>query len=128
MNKIKQEIIASAVGGIETPGSDAVKQQYRFSTDFVGFCGHFPGYPILPAFIQILTAVCLIEQHERRELKIATVEKAKFHKPLKPGCKIEVECRRQQTGKIAGWVTRINISGELASVFRVSFVQEEEGA
>ena len=128
MNKIKQEIIASAVGGIDTPGADALKQPYRFSADFIGFCGHFPGYPILPAFIQILTAVNLIEHHERRELKIATVEKAKFHKPIKPDHKIEVECRRQQAGNRAVWVTRINISGELASAFRVSFVQEEEGS
>ncbi len=127
MNKLKQEIITSAVGDIEAPQTDRVKQRYRFRSDFIGFSGHFPEYPIVQAFIQILMAVNLIEQHQGCRLKIATVEKAKFHKPLGPDQEIEVECWQQQIGKMPGWAARINISEGLASTFRISFAEQGEG-
>jgi 3-hydroxyacyl-[acyl-carrier-protein] dehydratase len=128
MNRLKQEIISSAVSGVEALKTGAVKQQYRFSPDFVGFSGHFPGYPILPAFIQILMAVNLIEQHLGSRLKIATVEKAKFHKPLGPDQNIEVECQQQQMGKIPVWTARISISEGLASGFKIACMEKEEGS
>ena len=127
MNKLKQEIITSAVVDIQESQTGSIKQGYRFKSDFIGFSGHFPGYPITQAFSEMLMAVNLIEQHKGCRLQVATMEKAKFHIPLRPDQELEVECQPQQVGKMRGIAVRLSVSEGLASSFRISFVVGGDG-
>jgi 3-hydroxyacyl-[acyl-carrier-protein] dehydratase len=127
MNKIKKEIISSAVGRIEKSETDTIKQRYRFSPDFIGFAGHFPGNPILPAFVQILMALTLTEKHKGCRLKAASVEKAKFRIPLHPDQEIEIECRQRSVGGLSGCDARLTVAEGLAASFRISFSVKEDG-
>jgi 3-hydroxyacyl-[acyl-carrier-protein] dehydratase len=127
MNKIKKEIILSATSGIEESPPDTIKQRYRFSPDFIGFSGHFPGNPILPAFVQILMALTLTEKYKGYPLKAASVEKAKFRIPLQPDQEIEVACRQRSVGKLTGCDARLSVSEGLAASFRISFFVKENG-
>jgi len=127
MNKIKKEIILSATSGIEESQPDTIKQRYRFSHDFIGFSGHFPGNPILPAVVQILMALTLTEKYKGYPLKAASVEKAKFRIPLQPDQEIEVACRQRSVGKLTGCDARLSISEGLAASFRISFFVKEDG-
>ena len=121
MNKIKREIIASAVGQIVKTEQDSVKRYYRFGPDFIGFSGHFPGNPILPAFVQILTGLTLAEEHKGCFLELESIEKAKFSIPLYPDQKIEVECRyREEKGRYI-CDARLSVAEGLASSFRITF-------
>ena len=126
MHKLKQEITSSKVGKKSAADVDGAQQCYRFGPDFVGFAGHFPGYPILPAFVQLLTAQTLIEEHHGHPLELATVEKAKFHLPLKPGQEIQVAFRRRKIGERPVYETRLGVDEGLASAFRLVFVEKEE--
>ena len=125
MHALKRAIITSAVGRIEELPADTVKQRYRFAPDFMGFSGHFPGYPILPAFIQILTAMTVIEQHRDCRLQVSSVQKAKFHIPLHPHQEIEVECQQRQVGNLPGCAARLRVSDGLASSFLIAFSKKE---
>jgi len=127
MNKIKKEIISSATSGIEESPPDTIKQRYRFSPDFIGFSGHFPGNPILPAFVQILMALTLTENYKGCPLKAAGVEKAKFRIPLQPDQEIEVSCRQRTADKLTGCDARLTVSEGLAASFRISFFAKENG-
>ena len=127
MHELKQAIITSAVGCIEELPTDTVKQRYRFAPDFIGFSGHFPGYPILPAFIQILMALTVIEQHRDCRLRVSSVQKAKFHIPLRPDQEIEVECQQREIGNLPGCAARLRVSDGLASAFRITFNEKEDG-
>ena len=126
MNKIKKEIISSAVSRIEKSEADTIKQRYRFSPDFIGFAGHFPGNPILPAFVQILMALTLTEGHKGCRLKAASVEKAKFRIPIQPDREIEVACRQRTVGGLSGCDARLSVSEGLAASFRISFSVKED--
>ena len=124
MNRVKQEIVASAVGRIKATQSGTVNRRYRFSPDFIGFSGHFPGYPILPAFVQILTALTLAEEQRGHPLELAGVENAKFHIQLRPGQEIKVECKEKLVRGKPGCEARLMVADGLASLFRMSFVEK----
>jgi 3-hydroxyacyl-[acyl-carrier-protein] dehydratase len=126
MHKLKQEIVSSIVGEKTVTDMDGVQQCYRFGANFLGFAGHFPGYPILPAFVQLLTAQSLIEEHRGHPLELATVEKAKFHLPLKPEQEIQVAFQRRRIGERMVYDTRLGVAEGLASAFRLVFVEKEE--
>jgi 3-hydroxyacyl-[acyl-carrier-protein] dehydratase len=123
MNKLRQAIVSSAIGQSTQDATRVVTRCYRFKPDFIGFQGHFPGYPILPAFVQILTAITTIEEHKKCRLELATVEKAKFHIALHPDLEIEVTCAQRQVHDKSICEASLSVSKGLASSFRFSFAE-----
>ena len=65
---------------------------YSFDNDFIGFSGHFPGYPILPAVLQLLLAQLLIEKQKGYKIKVTSLKKAKFLSQIRPLDEITVRC------------------------------------
>jgi 3-hydroxyacyl-[acyl-carrier-protein] dehydratase len=124
MNRVKQEIVSSAVAEIEVSVTGTISRRYRFNRNFIGFSGHFPGYPILPAFVQILTALTLAEQQRGYPLELAGVENAKFHIQLRPGQEINVKCTEKLVRGKPGCEARLMVAEGLASLFRMSFVEK----
>lgn len=120
MNQVRRETISSAVGDMKVTEQDSVEKSYCFRPDFIGFSGHFPGYPILPAFIQIMTALTLVEEHKRCRMELKGVEKAKFSIPLHPEQEIQVSCRYRQGKDPVMCDIRLSIAEGLASSFRIS--------
>jgi len=102
-------------------------KRYRFSNDFIGFSGHFPGYPILPAFIQIMMACTLVEELKGRALELATIEKAKFLIEIGPEQEILVRIRERTIGARPGCEARLVVNDEVAASFRMSFEEEDGG-
>jgi 3-hydroxyacyl-[acyl-carrier-protein] dehydratase len=124
LNKLRQAIVSSAIGKKAEDETNVVTRRYRFKPNFIGFQGHFPGYPILPAFVQILTAITIIEEHKKCRLELATVEKAKFHLPLHPDREIEVKCTQLQVQDKSIYETRLTVAEGLASSFRFTFAEK----
>ena len=127
MNELLRGIAASAVDGITTGGTDQVVRRYRFSADFAGFAGHFPGYPILPAIVQLQCVVCLAGEHTGMPLRLAAVEDAKFLLPIGPDQEILVQYRLRPGGKSL-YDARLTVADQLAATFLVELVRAEEGA
>ena len=76
----------------------AVKR-YRFLPDFLGFSGHFPSFPILPAMIQVLIARNTAEELRGHPLHLLRMDKAKFRMRIAPGRDVEVLCREIALGE-----------------------------
>ena len=124
MNRVKQEIVSSAIDEIKVTAPGTINRRYCFNQDFIGFSGHFPGRPILPAFVQVLTALTLAEEQSGYPLELAGVENAKFHIQLGPGQEINVECREKLVSGKPGCEARLTVAEGLASLFRMSLVEK----
>jgi 3-hydroxyacyl-[acyl-carrier-protein] dehydratase len=126
MNKIQRAIRDAAVSPMIVEEGIAATKRYRFSHDFIGFSGHFPGYPILPAFVQIMTACTLAEEFKGRALELATIEKAKFLLEIGPEQEILVRIRERTIGARPGCEARLLVKDAVAASFRMGFEEEEE--
>lgn len=126
-SKLAVGIRAAADEEIRRVGPDTVERLYRFPADFSGFAGHFPGFPILPAVVQIQTAHALAEDHLQAPLRLAAVESAKFLLQLPPAVEIAVECRlRRREGRLL-CDARLRRGGELAATFTLELAEGEAG-
>lgn len=116
MSRIRREMRNSTVEAIRANG-DGFCCTFRFMADFVGFQGHFPGYPVLPAFIQILAAQVAVEEHTGAPLVLRQVKRAKFMKTIRPGDDVHIVWSEEE--KDGGLISRVTItaSGEKAAVF-----------
>jgi 3-hydroxyacyl-[acyl-carrier-protein] dehydratase len=101
MNKIMQGIAAAKRGSAATDAGGTLEGRYFFGDTFAGFAGHFPGHPILPAIVEILTVVSLVSEHTGCRQRLIAVEDAKFLNPVQPNQEILVRCRQRSVkGKL----------------------------
>jgi len=121
MNKLKKEIAQYALGPIESNSPEAVSCRYTFPAAFVGFSGHFPGHPVVPAFVQVMTAVALAEAWKSRPLQLSSVERAKFRIELRPDQEIHVRCRERETGEGPVFEADLTVTEGLAATFTIKF-------
>ena len=95
----------------------AAEQSFCFDQNFIGFAGHFPDYPILPAVLQVLLAQLLAEQVIGLPLAVISLTRAKFTQQLRPGDQIDVRlsCREME----GGWhcISELQVSGQRAASF-----------
>jgi 3-hydroxyacyl-[acyl-carrier-protein] dehydratase len=94
---IRDEIEKTALADIKMSGPDSGSQKFCPAADFIGFNGHFPDYPILPAMLQVLFGVLVSEKIMRKKLILKKLDKAKFMLQIKPEEMISVTCKIIQT-------------------------------
>ena len=119
MNELRKEIVEAAQGEIEIKGPDKAVRRYCFPSHFAGISGHFPGYPVLPAFVQVLSALMVIEEWKNRSLQQFTIEKAKFHIEIKPDQEMTVECREYEAKGTPAVDVKLSVAEGLAASFTV---------
>ena len=116
MDNLRSAIRSSALGPVKETAPGHFIRTYCFAPDFIGFSGHFPGYPILPAFIQVLMVVSMAEDVKGHNLRFSSLEKAKFQNKIFPGQEIEARFReRLIKGKPALEATLTVVDGQAAS-------------
>ena len=125
MNKLKNEIISSAVSRLHVSEQGAGIKRYCFSPEFTGFSGHFPGFPILPAIVQVLCGLVVAEELKESPLEPITIEKAKFLLKLRPEQEIEVQCRERSIHGTEGFDIRITSDEGLASSFLMTYALKD---
>jgi 3-hydroxyacyl-[acyl-carrier-protein] dehydratase len=121
MNRLKKEIIEASLGPVEVIAPDKVVGRYLFPQSFIGFAGHFPAYPVLPAYVQVLTAISVIEEWKGRLFQLASVERAKFHIELRPDQEITVQCREFEIKVNTVIEANLTVTEEIAAVFLMRF-------
>jgi len=126
MNRLKTAIQTSAKCPISQDESGAYVRSYCFESDFVGFSGHFPGYPILPAVIQVFTGLIMAEEVKGYPLQLVTVTKAKFHIEIRPGDEIQVECRMGADHGRENVEFRLTVRGGIAATVVAIVARKEE--
>jgi len=94
---IRSEIEKTALADIEISCPGSGSQQFCPTADFIGFNGHFPGYPILPAMLQVLFGILVSERILEKKLTLKKLDKAKFMAQIKPEETIVVTSKITQT-------------------------------
>jgi len=116
MSQIRQALLNCQVDPA-TRTEAVVCQRYCLPEDFVGFAGHFPNYPIVPAVVQILMAQVVAEQHLDSSVQLCAVDRCKFHRQLKPLDLIDVYCQRKLVRNKIVIDCQLKIDDELVSGF-----------
>jgi 3-hydroxyacyl-[acyl-carrier-protein] dehydratase len=93
MNKVQQEIAAASLGALTRDENGSFQGRYLFPENFSGFAGHFPGHPILPAIVEIMTVIHLAGEYLGCRQRLIGVEDAKFLTPVLPNQELLVRCR-----------------------------------
>lgn len=110
------------------PGKRVVAKKYLKEDEF-WFKGHFPGYPIQPGVLTMemlaqAGAVCVLSMPEfkGRTAFFAGIDKARFHRPVRPGetLILEVELVKLRTSIGVGKATA-TVDGKKAAVGEITF-------
>lgn len=91
MSSIQDDLRRAA--GPLTRLEDGWSYVYTLPQTFTGFDGHFPGYPILPAVVQVRMALLLVAEACGVTPVLRELVQAKFMAPLVPDTPIEVQVR-----------------------------------
>jgi 3-hydroxyacyl-[acyl-carrier-protein] dehydratase len=124
MSELLKAIGQSALGPSQTQESDMIAGKFCFSENFIGFSGHFPGYPILPAVVQLMLALSLIEEQKGRPLQLRSIQNAKFLTEIRPGDVIEVRCRDFILKDAEGSKVQIYSGDKIAASFFMTFAND----
>jgi 3-hydroxyacyl-[acyl-carrier-protein] dehydratase len=112
-----EAIRGAAAGAIVRADDGTLRQSYIFDEKFLGFSGHFPGRPILPAVLQIMAASLLVAAAAGEPLLPVSVERAKFVTPILPGMTVEITCRPRGGAATGTWEVRIDSRSRTAASF-----------
>ena len=125
MNALRCGIRASAAGDIERTGPETVVRRYRFASGFIGFSGHFPGNPILPAIVQVCAVVSLAEEEGGKTLRLAAMRSAKFLSPIRPDEEVSIRCRRRVDSGENLCDATLSVAGKTSAAFQLRLTEEE---
>src|SRR5512140_2195980 len=113
MSALRKGIDASAVETLGGTGTETGARRYRFGPGFIGFSGHFPGNPILPAIVQIRAAVSIAEEEEGgKTLRLAAVRSAKFLAPIRPDEDVWIRVRRRVDPGMGIFDATLSVAGK----------------
>jgi 3-hydroxyacyl-[acyl-carrier-protein] dehydratase len=120
MSRIRQALIKAATGPAVSNPDGALTRTFVFPSDFPGFDGHFPGYPILPAVVQIEAGILLAEELGAKVSSFSSVERAKFQREINPDKAVQVQCR-MAPDKPGRFEVSLNLDQGMASSFVLVF-------
>lgn len=72
-------------------GKQSFQSEAVFPPTFVGFDGHFPGFPLLPGVVQLKTLVTLAQYALKSELVLRRLEYAKFKAQCRPQDELSIQ-------------------------------------
>lgn len=122
MNRLKAQIAQCTESKMEVIGPQKFSRCYRFPPSFIGFSGHFPGYPVLPAFTQVMAAMAVIEELKRCPCELSSMERAKFRREVRPDQVITVECREYGSQDEPAFEVNINTAEGVAASFIMKII------
>lgn len=126
MNRIMQEIAAARLGAVTTDDTGTFQGSYLFPREFCGFSGHFPGHPILPAIVEIMTVVSLVSEQAGSRQRLVAVQDAKFLAPVDPDREVLVRCRpRTVKGKLL-YDAQLTVAGTTSASLLIELAGERE--
>jgi predicted hotdog family 3-hydroxylacyl-ACP dehydratase len=97
LTSLQNAIQAAADRALKREGDHGLVQSFCFPPEFIAFRGHFPGNPLLPAFVQIRMAQVMLESAAQAPLQLERIDNAKFREPLPPGQSVRVHCDLERT-------------------------------
>jgi 3-hydroxymyristoyl/3-hydroxydecanoyl-(acyl carrier protein) dehydratase len=96
---------------------ESFTKTFVFDDKFIGFDGHFPGNPILPAMIQLMLGEISAAEATGKPLKTTDVARAKFVMQVGPGDEITVTGKITQKNDATKVNVTLTVGGETASTY-----------
>jgi 3-hydroxyacyl-[acyl-carrier-protein] dehydratase len=128
MRTLREEILACADTQVRTLDEGRGHElAFRFDKTFTGFQGHFPGHPVLPAFVQLLMGQCAVSLRSARNWRLRQVERSKFLKTIQPDQSVTVRWQEQPLNDHLRCSFTLLADGEKAAVFTLEFDVEDGG-
>ena len=121
---LREAIVACALSPVE-PREDGYQWVLSFPEDFIGFSGHFPGHPVLPAFIQILVTQCALQQCTGQAWALRRVKRAKFMKTVTPAQTVTVTWKEKELEEGLQGSFTLTVDAAKVASFSAVFVPEE---
>lgn len=125
MSRLSKAVQAAALESAQLQEDGSWTRRCVFSPDFPGFSGHFPGYPVLPAVVQLLAAIALAESVTGCRLRLRQVDNAKFLIQLHPDEIITVHCREKEVGGETRWEASLQVDAGTAAQFQLRLDEVE---
>ena len=125
MSALRKGIEASAMEAIAGTGGITGARRYRFGPGFIGFSGHFPGNPVLPAIVQIRAVVSLAEEESGKTLRLAAVRSAKFLAPIRPDEDVWIRVRRRVDSGRDICDATLSVAGKTVAAFQLELAEGE---
>ncbi len=102
------------------------EKEYVFPQSFLGFQGHFPGKPVLPAVVQIMIFRESIAEELAQPLEIVKMTRAKFLKVISTDVSVTATWTLKETDE--GFLCRclLESEGERASSFNLTLTADME--
>lgn len=98
-----EEAIAACIFAMETveqeEGVLQVSASARFPASFVGFAGHYPDAPVLPAIVQLAAVRLLAEKALQLRLESESFSRTKFRGMVQPEEQIFLRLHIEGTGR-----------------------------
>lgn len=122
MSRLEKEIKAAG-SQMEITG-EGFSMAFIFPPDFIGFDGHFPDNPILPAVVQIMAGACAAMAAEQTDFTTRNVSRAKFVRPILPNEELVISGSIQhKNGNRIAPIT-IRVAEELAATFTLTLGEQ----
>jgi len=121
--------LGKAIWAAGTPAridGDSFTKEFVFAADFIGFDGHFPGNPILPAMVQLMLGEVAAVEAAGQPLVCTDAARAKFVRQVVPGETILVSgSLALKNGQTKASVT-LTVNGETASTYVLTLSAPEQ--
>ena len=109
-------------------GAGELRARFLFPAEFIGFKGHFPGKPILPAVCEIQAALAMLEAWKGRRVTLRDILLAKFATPVTCDEEVVYLCSvTMEDGHGAFVKANVATAGGDVARFRLRVSFEEEG-
>ena len=112
-----RESIQACASGDLVPVEDGYERTFTFGESFVGFQGHFPGRPILPAVVQLLAAQIAVESRVGKKLVLRRTKRAKFLRTIGPGDLVVMRWSEETRDGEIVCKAQLSVEGEKAAAF-----------
>lgn len=126
MNRIAQETAQARLGEIVTNADGSFQGRYLFPESFAGFGGHFPGFPILPAIVEVGAVVALVGEERGARQRLLSVQDAKFLNTVRPGEEVTVSCRTRTVQGRELYDARLTVGALTVSTMLLELAPEAE--
>ena len=115
------------MSGLTEVEGDELTARFLFPATFIGFEGHFPDRPVLPAACEIQAAIAVLEAWSRGEVRLGEIVSAKFFTPVTCGEEVVLRCllkmEESNQGVVKATVAR---NGESVAKFKLRVTFEDE--
>ena len=85
---------------------------FFFDDDFLGFHGHFPGYPLLAGILMLALAKTLCEARLGAGVQVTRVDRAKISRQVLPGDRVRAEIYLAPAPAVYGVKAKLSRAGE----------------